>query len=128
MTKRGFTLIELLVVITIIGILMGLLLVSFQGTRRTARDGKRKTDLEQIRNALEMCRSDTGSYPENLSGCSYLPTVPTDPLSPTYSYPYTRTSETAYALCAYLEGGSVAVPGCGGNCGTVACNYKVTNP
>ena len=49
--ERGFTLIELLIVIVIIGILMSVLLVSYQGTRRTARDGKRKADLEQIRSA-----------------------------------------------------------------------------
>lgn len=71
--KAGFTLIELLVVISIIGILASLLLVSYQGTKKTARDGKRKADLEQIRSALEMYRADRGSYPSSrsLAGCNY---------------------------------------------------------
>lgn len=131
--KKGFTLIELLVVITIIGILAGLLLVSFQGTRKSARDGKRKADLEQIRNALEMCRSDKGSYPVGtnpqsggLINCTnYLPSVPKDPLDPTYLYPYSSDGIT-YTLCAYLETGGTAT-GCVGSCGA-ACNWKVTNP
>lgn len=126
--QRGFTLIELLVVISIIGILMGLLLVSFQGARTSARDGKRKTDLEQIRSALETCRSDTGSYPDSLPGTcsSYLPAIPTDPLSPTYNYSYSG-STNSYQLCTYLEGGSGSA-GCSGSCGSAACNYKVVNP
>ncbi len=133
--KKGFTLIELLIVISIIGILMAFLLVSLQGAKKSSRDGKRKADLEQIRSALEMCRSDKGSYPTSLpSGggidCSvYLPSasVPKDPLNPTYLYPYSGTAST-YTLCAYLEAGGAAVTGCG-SCGTGAtCNYKVTNP
>lgn len=61
--KRGFTLIEILVVIALIGVLAGLMIVAFQGTRRSSRDGKRKADLEQIRSALEMYKADKGSYP-----------------------------------------------------------------
>lgn len=132
MKKLGFTLIELLVVISLIAILMGVALVAFQGTRKSARDGRRKADLEQIRSALEMCRSDQLSYPTSLpSGgginCStYLPSVPTDPLYPTYQYPYSGAANT-YTLCAYLETGTGTVAGCG-SCGLYACNYKVTNP
>lgn len=132
MKKLGFTLIELLVVISLIGILMGILLVSYQGTRKSARDGRRKADLEQIRSALEMCRSDTGSYPagSSLPGtCStYLSSVPKDPLDPTYIYKYSSDGVT-YSLCAYLETGS-GNAGCG-TCdadGSVNCNHKVTNP
>jgi len=61
--RRGFTLIELMVVLTVIGVLMGLALVSHQGARKSARDGKRKADLEQIRSALEMYRADKEEYP-----------------------------------------------------------------
>lgn len=137
--KKGFTLIELLVVISIIGILMGLLLVSFQGARTSARDGKRKADLEQIRSALETCRSDLGSYvlsagPASTSlpsgggiDCSsYMSSVPADPLSPTYEYYYSG-APNQYNICAYLEGGSGSA-GCSGSCGSAACNYKVVNP
>jgi general secretion pathway protein G len=142
MRNKGFTLIELLVAMTVASVLMGLALVSYQGARKSARDGKRKADLEQIRSALEMRRADCGSYPNgNLSSgqdirgdgssssCSsstvYI-TIPSDPLSGrVYSYSGTANS---YTLCAALEAGGGTVTGCA-PCGSgVTCNYKVTNP
>ena len=60
----GFTLIELLVVISIIGILAGLLLVSFTGTQRQARDTQRKNDLRQYQTLLEnFANKNNGLYP-----------------------------------------------------------------
>jgi len=131
-TRRGFTLIELLVTMTIVAVLMGISLVSYQGARKSSRDGKRKADLEQIRSALEMCRTDAGSYPiGSLSsgssitcgGKDYM-TIPDDPLLDR-TYAYTGT-ENSYTLCAALESGGAVVTGCG-SC-TVECNYKVVNP
>jgi general secretion pathway protein G len=129
----GFTLIELLVAMTIVAVLMGIALVSYQGAKKSARDGKRKADLEQIRSALEMCRTDTGSYPAaiyNDISCgvpakTYLSGTPKDPLtSENYFY---SGSANSYILCAALEITSQTVSGCG-SCGTRTCNYKVTNP
>ena len=54
----GFTLVELLVVIAIIVILISVSLVGLTGSRETARDAKRKADLEAIRSALELYKSD----------------------------------------------------------------------
>ena len=129
---NGFTLIELLVSMTIVAVLVGISLVSYQGARKSGRDGKRKADLEQIRSALEMCRSDSGSYPlGSLSSGSdiicnartYL-TIPADTL-PDRVYSYTGTAN-AYTLCATLEVDGGVVSGCG-SC-TLDCNYKVVNP
>jgi len=141
--NKGFTLIELMIVLTIIGVLMGLALVSYQGARKSARDGKRKADLEQIRSALEMCRADTGSYPTDIyndiicGGQTYLSNTPKDPMtSNNYAYtplpsgcsPSGSTKCTSYTLCAALETGGGTVSGCA-SCGSgVTCNYKVTNP
>jgi len=108
--QLGFTLIELLVVMTIIAILLGLSLVSFQGARKTARDGKRKVDLEEIRSALEMCRTDTGSYPIGVvflsSGdgivcdtINYL-TIPFGPSGTGDIYRYTPSGGSNYTVCA----------------------------
>ncbi len=128
----GFTLIELLVTMTIVAVLLGISLVSYQGARKSARDGKRKADLEQIRSALEMCRADTGSYPgsiyESIScgGKTYLSPTPEDP-SNNSNYYYSG-SDNAYTLCAYLEVGGTEGSCSTASCGDRNCNYKVTNP
>lgn len=109
--KSGYTLIELLVVIAIIGILTAIALVSYKGVSLSARDTKRKADLETIRSALQMCESDTDSYPLSLpaaggsiicGGTVYLQSVPADPLGANY----VLTSDgVTYTLCATLEEG-----------------------
>lgn len=133
--QRGFTLIELLVVSTIIIVLMSIGVVSYQAAQKKSRDSKRKSDLEQVRSALEMYRSDENSYPHgdwssminNLTGKDYLNSVPVDPKGYQYFY-QPGSGYYTYTLCAYLEaetGGS-----CPGShaCGTETCNYQVVNP
>ena len=138
--SRGFTLIELLVALTVIAVLVALGLNSYQGARKVARDSKRKADLEQIRSALEIYRTDCRTYPASVTpggkldgsgicaGNTYMDPVPNDPIS-TYTYGYSSSGANVYALCASLEVGSpAAATGCGGGCGAGTCNYKVTNP
>lgn len=68
-SRSGFTLLELLVVISIIGVLAAMLLVNFQGARQRARDGARKSDLRQIKTALQLYYNDFQTYPDfNSSG------------------------------------------------------------
>lgn len=140
---RGFTLIELLVVISIIGVLTGIILVGLGGVRASARDTKRMGDLEQIRSGLEVYRADCRGYPASLSlggtltgdgsstSCAsnnvYISAIPDDPQAPGFTYSYTRTAPATFILCAYLEGRSGSVSGCG-SCGTLNCNYQVINP
>lgn len=156
MKRKGFTLIELLVVISIMGILMALLLVAYQGTRKSARDGKRKADLEQIRTALEMYRSDKGYYPPQdqtgwctvLWGCGsstwydnvvgalvsggYLSSLPQDPVyaNTDSDYFFRHVSNNRYELFSTLEvdtTSTYSTIGCA--CGTSNIyHYKVTNP
>lgn len=59
----GFTLIELLISISIIAILISIAVVQYSSVNQRSRDGKRKSDLEQIRAALEIYRDDKGYYP-----------------------------------------------------------------
>ncbi|MBU2577212.1 type II secretion system GspH family protein [Patescibacteria group bacterium] len=140
--NKGFSLIELLVVITIIGVLISVSFVGFSQARKSARDAKRKADLEQIRSALEIYRNDLKTYPPGFADCDprsisngsdvYMAEVPKDPLCTSQYYRYNKLiGANSYCLCAYLETLSVTQGTCvcGGNCGTtVACNYKLSNP
>ena len=136
--KRGFTLIELLVVSTIIIILMGIGIISYRGAQRKARDSKRKSDLEQVRSALEMYRSDAadGYYPATgwsamvaaLALGDYLGSPPVDPKGYSYTYQLGIGGYT-YNLCAYLEGENPGTCSGATGCGTgIVCNYGVSNP
>lgn len=144
--NKAFTLVEILIVLGIIGILMAMSMAAFMSARGTARDSKRKTDVEQIRGALETYKADNGAYP--ISGgadvstalsvlttpTQYIASLPEDPQS-TQNYYYSSTTGSTYKICLSLEKSSgAAVSGCG-SCGTKAdgsgtavCNYAVVNP
>lgn len=140
MKKKGFTLLELLVVISIIAVLLAISASAFLSARATSRDAKRKTDLEQVRSALELYKADNGSYPTNtgtvgsvltglVSPTQYISKLPSDPGLNSYYYMSLNTG--GYALCAALEkvANTTSVYYCTGNsqC-TAKCNYEVTNP
>lgn len=144
MYKKGFTLIELLVVISIIGILMAVSIFGLNGARESARDARRKSDLELIRSGIELYKADCNDYPATLTfgsrligdntptSCSsnntYISGIPTDP-TVGKNYRYSRLTATTYEICASLEQGT-GTQSCGGssNCGSSNCNYKVINP
>jgi type II secretion system protein G len=65
---NGFTLIEIIVVMLIIGILAAIGIGSFTSSQIKSRDARRKSDLKQITNALEVYYNDFGSYPVSLNG------------------------------------------------------------
>jgi len=136
--NKGFTLIELLVVVTIIGLLTGIGFLSYTQLNKSSRDARRKTNLEQIRMALEMYRSNNDVYPATASidttcgvvtgltdssSNTYLSDIPDDPKCSDYKYYYESLStNTDYILGAYLEGSSSS---CGSvkSCGNNNCNY-----
>jgi len=133
----GFTLIEVLVAATIIGLLTMIGVVSYQQAMKKSRDGKRKSDLSALQQAIEIYRSDNASYPATVptsgtwtstSGNTYMQNVPQDPKAG-YNYAYQQSGER-YNLCAYLESKSTSDADCGfaGGCGATSCNYGVTNP
>jgi type II secretion system protein G len=64
----GFTLVELLVVMAILGILATIISGGFKNALMRGRDTRRKSDLKQISNALELFYHDWGYYPSALDG------------------------------------------------------------
>jgi general secretion pathway protein G len=67
-TRAGFTLVELLVVIAIIAVLTGIGLGSFISAQKKGRDAKRKGDLQNLTQALEVYLNDHNSYPVDSNG------------------------------------------------------------
>ena len=106
--------IELLVVATIIIVLSTIGIMSYQQVGITSRDGKRKADMEIVRQALVLYKVDSedGEYPASITWSSMSPiqeyvsaTSMSDPKPspyPQYSYSYTASNNT-FSLCATLE-------------------------
>ena len=115
MKTRGFTLIEILVVAIMLAVLTTIGLVSYAKINQRSRDSKRRSDIEQLRSALEMYRLDNGFYPNTGAGswtdasglgtplvATYMPAIPSDPKS-TQTYRYKATNASGgnyYGYCA----------------------------
>lgn len=123
-TNKGFTFIELIVVIAIASIMFAIATVSYVNISKNSRDARRKSDMESIRQALELCRSFTGSYsatvyPSIVCGTqTYMTKTPVDPkkdaLGNDVQYVYAPGGAgpiyTTYTLTGNLEiGGSYSV-------------------
>lgn len=122
--STGFSLIELLVVATIIIILSAIGLVTFQNAGQNARNGKRKADMETVRQALVLYRSDGNPYPADdfesvtadLITAGYLSApAPTDPKEDS-GYVYTDMPN-GFCICALMEGTNQ------GNSTNTACSF-----
>jgi prepilin-type N-terminal cleavage/methylation domain-containing protein len=77
--RIGFTVIELLVVIAIIGILMAILLATFNDARQSARDEARQASLKELQLAIELYKAQNGTYPEAGCGVGHNPGTWTGP-------------------------------------------------
>jgi general secretion pathway protein G len=142
---RGFTLIELLIVISLIGVLSSVLIVLINPVAQfqRARDAQRKADIRQIQSALEMYRSDVGSYPPDaaLSACNvslanagitYMAKIPCDPKTGwvtgnAYDYTPTGAPPATYTLNTCLENKSDP-QATGAVCSTTGKIFSVSNP
>ena len=141
---KGFTLLEVLVSATIIVVLTSIGLVSYSSVNKKSRDVKRRGDLEQIRSALEIYRSDNGAYPaagagsvtnaQNLASSlvsTYAPAIPDDPATAgDYYYQAIATGGvySSYCVCANLES---ITSGSSSTCTVslpASCDYGVKSP
>lgn len=71
MRKKGFTLIEILVVVVIIGILATFVMINVLESKRKARDAKRLNDLDAVKTALGLYKSDFDQYPYDQSASGH---------------------------------------------------------
>lgn len=152
-SKNSFTLIEVLVVIAILGILASLVSGNLINSMKRGRDSKRKEDLQQIKNALEMYYEDNGQYPPDnkvvfgspfvhpsIATKVYMQKLPQDPSSG-YTYEYVPTivddRVTAYHILSHIENGEDKGPGvrfegyypecCTDDSATCRCSYGVSS-
>lgn len=119
-TEYGFSMVELLVAATIIGVIAAAGLVSYTSANRSARNAKRQSDLEQVRAALELYRSENPTYPSGNNWSSMITALtngdflsnsqniedPRDAPYNQYRYRTSGTSCSGYDVCADLEPGA----------------------
>lgn len=152
--NSGFTLIELMIVIAIISMVAALGVANYQTSLKKARDAHRKTDLQQIRSALEIYRADIGSYPTGaapaflIHGCgspcgaadctfgnkwecgtptsTYIEKLPQDPKNVNYRYSSTATTYTLEACLEHRDDPqSISIPGENGWTSAVCRSEKI---
>ena len=61
--ESGFTIIELLIVIIVIGILATLVITTFSGIQRNARNRTREADINALHSQIEYYYGQNGTYP-----------------------------------------------------------------
>jgi general secretion pathway protein G len=82
--QRGFTLIELLVVIALISILASMGMAQYKQGIVHAREAVLKTDLFDLRDAIDQYYADKNQYPGSLDSLvtdGYLRKIPVDPFT-----------------------------------------------
>ena len=101
--SHGFTLIELLVVLSLIMILSSLALTTYRNSILTAKEAALRSDLFQLRDAIDQYYADKGKYPEALDTLvseRYIRAVPKDPI--------TSATDTWQTVPAEQDAGAVS--------------------
>lgn len=82
--RGGFTLIELLVVLAIVATLLSIAAPRYLRSVDDAREAALKSNLTQLREAIDHFHADRGSYPQALADLverRYLRSIPVDPVT-----------------------------------------------
>jgi prepilin-type N-terminal cleavage/methylation domain-containing protein len=62
--RRGFTIVELLIVIVVIGILVAITIVAYNGMQARATDSANTSKINMIVKSIEIYKNDSGTYPK----------------------------------------------------------------
>jgi general secretion pathway protein G len=95
-SERGFTLIELLVVASILIVLAGMGLVQYRNGKTRASEAVLRTDLFNMKDAIDQYYADKGHWPptlDDLVSAGYLRRIPEDPFTMSASTWQTTASE-----------------------------------
>jgi len=117
--RSGFTLVEILIAMTLISLLASAALASYQSSRRSGRDTKRRGDLVALQQAFEQYYLSNQTYatPCSTMATGYLQgSFPAETLVGWNAYAQNCTA-TTYCVCARLEGGG------GGNASNSTCTF-----
>ena len=78
-TRNAFTLLEVMLVLVIIAAIAGIAVVNIGGFQNRAYERVAKTEISNLKSALESYRLEVGSYPQQLAALHEQPSDLADP-------------------------------------------------
>lgn len=107
--KKAFSLLEIMVVITIMAMIMGAVSVGVMRYLDTSQKKQAEMDINTISNALDLYKTEYGTYPRGDSGLRELAEkdvlkggkVPKDPWGNEYIYIYPGSRGKSYDLYSF---------------------------
>ncbi len=103
---KGFTIVEVIIVIVVLGILIGIVLLSYSSVLNNSKTHSLKADASTAYSKLVKYRADNGTYPTALSAAGISNSTTT-----TYAYTYTSGTDsyclqvTGYKMIYHVNNG-----------------------
>ncbi|MFZ1360451.1 MAG: prepilin-type N-terminal cleavage/methylation domain-containing protein [Candidatus Saccharimonadales bacterium] len=124
--NRGFTIVELLIVITVLGILITIVAVSYNGVQRSAKKSAIESTAQQVKLKLGEHYTDKNMYPITKADVvTYLNAVDATAIASDFNKSYNSTQIT-YRACD-SSASSCAATNCD-NVATPCRSYAITIP